>query len=55
VHHAQAAAWPAGFARSDHGYPALFSIGAAALLLAFAIDVVLGRPTARAASGRPAA
>jgi predicted MFS family arabinose efflux permease len=43
------------FARSDHGYPALFSIGAAALLLAFAIDVVLGRSTARAASGRPAA
>jgi len=43
------------FARSENGYPALFALGAAALLLALAIDFACARSTARAASGRPAA
>jgi predicted MFS family arabinose efflux permease len=44
------------FARSDHGYPALFALAAAALVLALAIDFAFGaRVTARAARDRPAA
>jgi predicted MFS family arabinose efflux permease len=44
------------FARSDHGYPALFALAAAALVLALAIDFAFGgRVMARAARGRPAA
>jgi predicted MFS family arabinose efflux permease len=44
------------FAKIENGYPLLFLLGAAALLLALAIDVAFGRRvTARAASGRPAA
>jgi predicted MFS family arabinose efflux permease len=44
------------FAHTENGYPALFALGAAALLLALAIDFACGRGAmARAASGRPAA
>jgi predicted MFS family arabinose efflux permease len=40
------------FAQSDNPYPALFLLGAAALLLALIVDFVAGvRPKARAASG----
>jgi predicted MFS family arabinose efflux permease len=43
------------FAQSDNPYPALFLLGAAALLLALIVDFVAGvRPKARAATGRRA-
>jgi predicted MFS family arabinose efflux permease len=42
------------FARAADGYPILWACGAAALLLALAIDFVFARTTVRAARGRPA-
>jgi predicted MFS family arabinose efflux permease len=43
------------FARSDNGYPVLFALAAAALLLALVIDLVSARSMARAGSGHPVA
>jgi predicted MFS family arabinose efflux permease len=43
------------FAQTENGYPALFALAAAALLLALMIDLVIGRTMVRAARARPAA